>query len=277
MATDINQMSAITRGAIDQIRGTIDQIRVGAGTSWVSNGTGGTPINMGVGGGGVSVTNTYQNYGAVGAPYDTYAFDSNLTNIRPQMVAPFNDSEQHSIISVKRDAKTICHNLDFTGQLFRGMVPKYVLAGGCFASMFHTEEKPKDYDIFFLDCDEHTTVADRLNANALNFSKVRTKEDLHYFENENITAVVDYEYYGRKYQFIFTKYKTREELIKHFDFLHTCVSYVAHEDKLYITRGAFDAIRGKKLIPNPTAPYPKTWRFDKFLKKGWITDETFSL
>lgn len=245
----------------------------GAGTVWNSTGTGGTPMNSGV--------------GAQGAPYDA------ITNLGIQPEPPtdwsktkgltFSAAEESNIRKVKGSAKELCADLDFTRQIFRGMQPKYILAGGCFASMFNGE-RPKDYDIFFLGCDENTTIAEKLNTNEFKFSaagdvlhQVRTDEQLSYLKNKNITTIVDHTIGDIDYQFIFTKYKTRQELIAHFDFLHACVSYVPHDDKLYISRSTYDSIMSKKLVPNPTAPYPNTWRFDKFLKKGWITDETFSL
>lgn len=228
---------------------------------WTSTGTGGTPPNTGV--------------GAQGAPYP-YQIPINPYDDPMKPAPPFNALEEFNIKLVKSRAKELCADLDFTRQMFRGMQPRYTLAGGCFASMFNAE-RPKDYDIFFLDCDENTTIAEKLNTNEIKFSVIRTKEQLDYLKNKNITAIVDHTIGDIDYQFIFTKYKTRQELIAHFDFLHACVSYVPHDDKLYITRSTYDSIMSKKLVPNPTAPYPNTWRFDKFLNKGWITDETFSL
>lgn len=236
----------------------------GVGVPWITTGTGGTPPNTGV--------------GAQGAQYDPRGVlqPEPPTDWAKTKGLPFSAAEEFVIRLTKASAKELCADLDFTRQMFRGMQPKYILAGGCFASMFH-KERPKDYDIFFLGCDENTTVGEKLNTNELTFSQTRTDKQLFYLKNPNITTIVDHTIGDIDYQFIFTKYKTRQELIAHFDFLHACVSYVPHDDKLYITRCTYDAIKDKKLIPNPTAPYPEVWRFDKFLKKGWITDETFSL
>jgi hypothetical protein len=69
-------------------------------------------------------------------------------------------------------------------------------------------------------------------------------------------------------QYITTKYKTREELVKHFDFKHCCVSYDFSKDKLYITREVYDLIKAKKLVQNSNR-IPAEWRFEKFKERGW--------
>jgi hypothetical protein len=40
------------------------------------------------------------------------------------------------------------------------------------------------------------------------------------------------------------------------------------ENRLYITRGAFDACRKKELVVNGKNT-PKHWRYEKFVKRGW--------
>jgi hypothetical protein len=57
--------------------------------------------------------------------------------------------------------------------------------------------------------DENIDVAEKLNANEIKFSVVRTKEQLDYLKNKNITTIVDHRIGDIDYQFIFTKYKTR--------------------------------------------------------------------
>ena len=77
-----------------------------------------------------------------------------------------------------------------------------------------------------------------------------------------------------KVQYILTDYTSREELLKSFDYKHCTISYVPKEMKLYITRGAFDAIRNKQLVVNNDQPQKK-WRYDKFVKRGWRTGHAF--
>jgi len=177
--------------------------------------------------------------------------------------------EESHIMDLKRKVKQHCDTLDYTDQMFRGAIPKYIVAGGWFASVLNNE-KPNDFDIFFLDCDMDTTLADKINIQHINIHKVKTRHKISYLQNENVVAVVDHNIFDVKYQFIFTKYKTREELVNHFDFLHTCVSYDAAAEKLFISKPTYDAIMSKKLIPNSKARKdPAPWRWVKFIDRGW--------
>lgn len=177
--------------------------------------------------------------------------------------------EESHIMDLKRKVKQHCDTLDYTDQMFRGAIPKYIVAGGWFASVL-SNEKPNDFDIFFLDCDMGTSLADKINIHHINMHKVKTRHEISYLQNENVIAVVDHNIFDMKYQFIFTKYKTREELVNHFDFLHTCVSYDAVAEKLFISKPTYDAIMSKKLIPNPKARKdPVPWRWAKFIDRGW--------
>jgi hypothetical protein len=181
----------------------------------------------------------------------------------------FASLEESHIMDLKRKVKQHCDTLDYTDQMFRGAIPKYIVAGGWFASVLRNEE-PKDFDIFFLDCDMDTALADKINIQHIKMHKVKTRHEISYLQNENVVAVVDHNIFHIKYQFIFTKYKTREELVNHFDFLHTCVSYDAAAEKLFISKPTYDAIMKKKLIPNPNARKdPSSWRWVKFIDRGW--------
>lgn len=148
-----------------------------------------------------------------------------------------------------------------------------IVAGGCFASLLHMMS-PNDYDIFILQNDPRREI---LHADLLTQVKHDNQytwnhnDNSEYMGNPNITDVFTCEYKDgayRRYQFIFTKFNSREELINDFDFLHCCVSM--QHNKLYITKQVFDAIRNKTLVENPKCNRrPKAWRIDKFIDKGW--------
>lgn len=133
---------------------------------------------------------------------------------------------------------------------------KVVMAGGCFTSWYHNEPV-KDIDVFILDS---TYIADAL------FECI--KKDLDRFKVGNSSymtnAEVSYTAFdtATKIQYIVSEYKTREELLDHFDLEHDCISYCDH--KLYITREAFDAMRTKTL-KNHKGNKPADWRINKFL------------
>jgi hypothetical protein len=133
---------------------------------------------------------------------------------------------------------------------------KVVMAGGCFTSWYHNEPL-KDIDVFILDS---TYIADAL------FDCV--KQDEYRFKVGNSSymtnAKVSYTAFdtATQIQYIVSEYKTREELLDHFDLEHDCISFV--ENKLYISREAFDAMRTKTL-KNHKGNKPADWRINKFL------------
>lgn len=134
-----------------------------------------------------------------------------------------------------------------------------IIAGGFFASIFHGLE-PKDIDIYYLDGDvEENFVFHNLDKDGV----VKNHE---YLKNPNIIKVKEYK--KSKKQLIFTKYKTRRELIDHFDMLHCCVSYDVKEDKLYISPATLEAIKHKGIMPNGKNKIAQ-WRLDKMMSRGW--------
>lgn len=135
-----------------------------------------------------------------------------------------------------------------------GMNP--IIAGGFFASIFWNQE-PRDIDIFYLDGDGEDFHIPKEN--------ISLKEG-EYLKNPMITQVASFSVTKR--QFIFTKYKTRRELVDHFDMLHCCVSYDVKEDRLYISPASLDAIKHKAIKPNGKNKI-KDWRLDKMMKRGW--------
>lgn len=151
---------------------------------------------------------------------------------------------------------------------------KVVIAGGCFVSWFHNEEL-HDIDVFVLDHFD-TIYITRSFINNLIASKATVKDHKDYIRhNDKITEV----FTEREsttlfdYQYIFTKYNTREALVRHFDLVHATISYNVGEDKLYVTRKAFDALREKKIQRNPDGLKTEEWRVGKFLSRGWEIDQ----
>ena len=178
---------------------------------------------------------------------------------------------------------------------------KIVIAGGCFASVLNNEPI-KDIDVFLLDDDYNRVLANGMaesyrsdepvtvfpqpprgvltgaigqaGANVVTGSislapkknkRVRIGNS-NYMDNTQIEQTVFFE--DSRMQYITTKYKTREELVNHFDFKHCCVSYDFTKDKLYITREVYDLIKSKKLVQNSDR-IPAQWRFEKFQGRGW--------
>ena len=202
----------------------------------------------------------------------------------------FNTSEAAAIYRIKNRVKEYWSAATFHRGLrqleFDRLQPDtIVIAGGCFTSFLHDEKpklmgfsimqaelvKPKDIDIFVLDnLEAIKTAMEHLHDGA----ESHTQDDDPQYDksasklNANIVNVVNRKVDGVKYQWIFTRYKTRQELINHFDFVHTKVSYDPITDKLYLSPETYHAIMNKELIKNGNNIIA-VWRFDKFTKKGW--------
>lgn len=140
-----------------------------------------------------------------------------------------------------------------------------VIAGGCFTSWL-LNETAKDIDIFVLHPENHGDYTHHLVRTTImaKFPQVKDTTELYIRDNDKITEVFTDD--KSSLQFIFTKYKTREELIQHFDYVHTMISF--QKDKLYLTRKTFDAIKRRHLIVN-NKKMVKPWRTEKFKARGF--------
>lgn len=196
--------------------------------------------------------------GATGMPY--YLDDPHEIDLKTKL---FSYAEQMLIADVKNSIrKHFIENVDVT----KFNMEKIVVAGGCFASMLN-REPVNDYDVFILDDDSNRSTVESISVSPRS-GDVRVG-DSNYMQNDKIEKTVFVK--NSRIQYINTKYKTREELIKHFDFKHCCVSYDPLNDKLFITREVYDLIKAKKLVHNSDKP-PALWRYEKFHGRGWKSD-----
>lgn len=175
----------------------------------------------------------------------------------------------------------------------------YVIAGGVFTSIFHKEPHVKDIDIFILD-DQNTTrhVMSELAQGSSDIFTTHqfvsktgnigyevvshgegylgTKNNKMLVgtitltpgtvrQNSTLTLSKYDRFRDSKIQFILTKYKTREDLIAHFDFVHCQMNY--HDHKLFVSPYVLDAIKNKELINNQDNV--EQWRIDKYKAKGY--------
>lgn len=144
-----------------------------------------------------------------------------------------------------------------------------VIAGGFFASNLRTEEY-NDIDVFILNNNVnkfsyliHTNEPDPSGS----VWSVRSDAGV-YLKNPHIKATALNK--DTKVQYILTDFTSRKELLSDFDFVHCTTSYVPEEDKLYITREAYDCIMKKELRHNKPGRIPAEWRREKFEKRGWM-------
>lgn len=206
--------------------------------------------------------------GAIGAP--AYV-DEHYTWLEKEESARklFSDDERLQIMEVKHSIRSHIEKHMPTHQFDMSSV---VIAGGCFASMLN-REVVKDFDIFLLDNNQNRGALNSVEAEQIRIDasmvKVNGEE---YIRNDKIEKTVALGH--NALQYISTKYKTRKELIDHFDFKHCCISYDYANNQLFITREVFDLIKSKTLRPN-SDKVPEYWRYEKFHDRGWKSEIAF--
>ena len=180
----------------------------------------------------------------------------------------FTLKESDSILDMKVCLKNeIRNNTPFRGtasSIYKMGSNDIVIAGGYFADPVGF----KDIDVFILNSNAvlygHLTYVGEVDP----FNNVwEVRNDKNYMNgNPHILGVTTNK--TTKFQYILTDFKDRKELLADFDFVHCTVSYVPAEDKLYITREAYDCIM-KKELRNNKKDEPAMWRKDKFTSRGW--------
>jgi hypothetical protein len=137
---------------------------------------------------------------------------------------------------------------------------KGILAGGCFTSWYH-QEVPKDFDLFVTDqSHKEIILACSTELNRFKFT------DGEYMGNPSIErAILDTQ---TKIQYVLVKYKTRKEIIDHFDAEHSAVSYDHSHDQLYISPSTYECIKNKIIKPHGSNKI-QPWRVARFLKRGF--------
>jgi hypothetical protein len=225
--------------------------------------TPGTITAGGGGGGGFAFGNAIR--GAIGAP--VYVEDFYMQQAENQKLATklFSTNEQALFRDIKQRIWKSWNEQRMLEENQTWNRDRMVIAGGCFTSMI-TGDPIKDYDVFLLDDDHNRKIAEYMA------NKYRERDDVriggsNYMDNNQIEQTIFFQ--KSKFQYITTKYKTREELIDHFDFKHCRVSYDLMTEKLFIARETMDLILNKELDPSRPNDLPKPWRYEKFRERGW--------
>jgi hypothetical protein len=176
----------------------------------------------------------------------------------------FNDGEVNELLRWKDLSFNVLEQNLVLPTVFRKSV---VLAGGVYTSWHHME-KIKDIDVFILNDGHDAAILNYLKSQvgkiftSFNNAPEYKRDNPHINDVYNAETVI----HAAKYQFIFTKYKTREELISHFDYLHCTPNY--HNGNLFVRKDAYDAIRDKKLIVHNEKNQVE-WRRNKFISRGF--------
>jgi hypothetical protein len=239
------------------------------GSGILTAGGGGGALGLGTysissgGNGGVGFGNAVR--GAIGAPMYVDEYYSQQKEQAELAKKLFSTNEQALFQSMKRHIWDAWQGKRVIEENQLWNRDRMVIAGGCFTSMI-TGGPIKDYDVFLLDDDHNRSIMEYM------VSKYGDRDDVrvggsNYMDNKQIEQTIFFK--KSKFQYITTKYKTREELIEHFDFKHCRVSYDLMTEKLFITRETMDLILKMELDPSRPDDLPKPWRYEKFRERGW--------
>jgi hypothetical protein len=181
----------------------------------------------------------------------------------------FNDGEVNELLRWKDlSFAALIQTLELPISLHKSVV----LAGGVYTN-WHHREGIKDIDVFILKDGHEAAILSYLKSkigsifdpNAFKNASDYKRDNTNIEEVYNAMAILP----RVLYQFIFTKYKTREELISHFDFLHCTPNY--YNSNLYVRKDAFEAIRDKRLVVH-NKDNQVEWRRHKFLTHRGFTE-----
>lgn len=194
----------------------------------------------------------------------------------------------------------ILHNIIYTPILktFNANTISYissdvVFAGGMFASLFQ-EIEINDIDIFILNNNENvfSELKEKIFNGVFHYKNMRNSS---YKTNPNILSIAEgivstntlgMEAYfpkrSAKIQIILTDYKSRKELLDHFDFVHCKGSSIfdpiiipaSHTTTLFLTKEIYSSIMGRNLIPNNFENINDR-RIYKFIGRGFSLTQDF--
>jgi hypothetical protein len=180
----------------------------------------------------------------------------------------FSEKERLIIQDIKERAKAVkdmCFYHEGAG------LEGFILAGGCFASYYHGESI-KDYDVFLLDISDNPTynhLEKYLHDTSLLSNRFKYGSS-NYLNNCNNHGKITKTVFDTitKIQYVYTKFKTREELIDHFDCEHACISMDLNTEKLYTSKLSYHCMTNKIVMPHKQNIIAD-WRKKKFFDRGW--------
>jgi len=279
-----NMVTRMSRMAIEAMEPAFRRQHIIETITQMSGATGGTYIMPSNGGGSLGLGTYSISSGGTGGSGDTGgSIRHDPWNVPPPIYVDdyyrqqkeqaelakklFSPKEQLMLTAIKNDLHKLYHEKRTIMEQQTWNRDRMVIAGNCFASMLKGDTI-NDYDLFLLDDDHNTKIMEYME------TKYRDRDDIRigssgYMNNDRIKKTMFFK--ESKFQYILTDFKTREELISHFDFKHCRVSYDLMTEKLFITRETMDAIINKTLIPN-TNKTPASWRYAKFEDRGWKSE-----
>lgn len=207
----------------------------------------------------------------------------------------FNPGEQAILRHTKKLFEYEYAKHVFLKYLFEFSPTNTVIAGGVFTSIINAETI-NDIDVFLLDYpntkawksffDSHRSIVTNSSIDNPHDWRIAVDNSIDFLFSSSAhtttSHAMEVDYCGQpgmniplltlatpffpNIQVIISKHKTRQELVKNFDFKHCCVSY--DNNKMYLNRDTYRAIRNKELIKN-TTEMARPERIKKFKDRGF--------
>lgn len=182
----------------------------------------------------------------------------------------FTDDEKQEILRVKEKIEDYLRLMGDEPWALGADLPwdKVYLSGGVTVSIMHGE-KPKDFDFYFEDMSAMYALTDHLknSKNIDNIADVDPRYQQMLGQNGKMitTQAITLK---NSWSFITMISGTPQQIRNSFDYVH-CKPYYSIKDRMfYISEEQYRACKEKKLIVN-NQKMVKTWRTDKFIKRGF--------
>lgn len=180
----------------------------------------------------------------------------------------FTDDEKQDILRVKSKIEDYLRQLGDEPWVKNDDLPwdRVYLSGGVTVSVMHDEE-PKDFDFYFHDMDAMYKITDHLKKNHNFIADVDPKYNQHLGTDGKMitTQAITMK---NKWSFITMICGRPEHIRNSFDYVHCKPYYSIQSRMFFISEEQYHACKEKKLVVN-NAKMVKTWRTDKFIKRGF--------
>ena len=190
--------------------------------------------------------------------------------ILDELANMFMPEEKQDVMQIKHMIRTkVLQKLNdpmYDANFVEFIMKNCVVSGGCSASIFHSQE-PNDYDLYF----KSQEALDELK---IFLDKTRTRNLVKDVNPNYLNTIVAGKLITAQAVTLFNDIQLITmgtiDMIDTFDFIHCKPFYDLSENKYYISKKQYSAIKEKTLIINSSTNKPvEAWRLHKYKERGW--------
>ena len=183
----------------------------------------------------------------------------------------FTDYEKNIIITLKSDMiKTVTAVLHSMPPGLAYLIQKGIVTGGITASLLH-HKKYNDIDVYLKDSDTITEFSNLVKSNFMDWVEdEKVYSGLQSTQTNKKVITANAITFKNKIQVITM---ANADHRKTFDFIHCMPWLNLSDNKFYISEEQYASISKKELIRNPNGGSPTAYRCEKYIKRGWTTNE----